>query len=284
MPDNFDVASVDLDHATVQRLIATERNEYMAAWAAKKPALVYVTERNGGQEIWMHADSAADRPVVTARDFPAGTTQWFMAPALSPDGGRVIYSRLELRGGVHLWMSSVAGGAPVQLTNDPSAQEFPGSWSPDGAWFVYLAIRNGQYDLMKVKTGGQAAPVLVRSKSPCETPSFSPGGDSILCGNNLLSPDGQTVHSIGHHGTPNYAFSADGKLLYGIRIDGAHNWLFSLDVATGTEKRLGDLGEGFAPQSGFHPAIRFSLAPDGKSFVYNVNTTHSNLWMFEGFQ
>jgi serine/threonine protein kinase len=283
-PDNYDVASVDLEHSTVQRLIATQRNEYMAAWAAKQPALVYVTERNGGQEIWLHNAGAADRPIVTARDFPAGTTQWFMAPALSPDGGRVIYSRLELRGGVHLWMSSVAGGAPVQLTNDPSAQEFPGSWSPDGAWFVYLAIRNGQYDLMKVKTGGQASPVLVRSKSPCEPPSFSPGGESILCGNNLLSADGQTIRSIGDHGTPNYAFSADGKLLYGIRIDGEHNWLFSVDAGTGMEKRLGDLRNGFAPASSFHPAIRFSLAPDGKSFVYGVNTTHSNLWMFEGFQ
>jgi hypothetical protein len=40
----------------------------------------------------------------------------------------------------------------------------------------------------------------------------------------------------------------------------------------------------FAPASSFSPAIRFSMAPDGKSFVYSVATRHSNLWMFEGFQ
>jgi hypothetical protein len=47
---------------------------------------------------------------------------------------------------------------------------------------------------------------------------------------------------------------------------------------------MGDLGTEFHPALSFHPATRFSLAPDGKSFVYTVGSTHSNLWMFEGFQ
>jgi len=79
-------------------------------------------------------------------------------------------------------------------------------------------------------------------------------------------------------------FSTDGRQLYGIRRDGDRNPLFSLDVTSGAEKVLGDLGREFAPASSFSPAIRFSMAPDGKSFVYSVATRHSNLWMFEGFQ
>jgi serine/threonine protein kinase len=55
-------------------------------------------------------------------------------------------------------------------------------------------------------------------------------------------------------------------------------------TACGVEKVLGDLGREFAPASNFSPAIRFSLAPDGNSFVYSIATRHSNLWMFEGFQ
>ena len=82
-----------------------------------------------------------------------------MAPALSPEGDRVIYTRLERQGAGRLWISAVSGGAPVQLTSDASASEFPGSWSADGAWFAYLAIRNGEQHLLKVKTTGQAAPV-----------------------------------------------------------------------------------------------------------------------------
>jgi hypothetical protein len=78
-------------------------------------------------------------------------------------------------------------------------------------------------------------------------------------------------------------FSADGKLLYGVRAEQEHNMLFSVDVATGSEKVIGDLGKDFRPASGLNPGIRFSLAPDGKSFVYSTRTFKRNLWMLEGF-
>ena len=282
--DDFDLASVDLQHATARRLIATQRDEYMPAWAAKQPVLAYVTNRNGPHEIWLHT-TGPDRPVVTPRDFPPGTTQWFLAPALSPDGGRLIYERFEIQGGSRLWISATSGGAPVPLTSDATATEFPGAWSPDGNWFVYGAIRNGLWDLLKVKSTGQASPVMVKHDlHSAEVPVWSPAGDWILFGNDLYSADGQNSRSIGKHGSPNYAFSADGKLLYGIRHDGERNLLFSVDVAGGGEKVLGDLGREFAPASNFSPAIRFSVAPDGNSFIYSVATRHSNLWMFEGFQ
>jgi len=54
-------------------------------------------------------------------------------------------------------------------------------------------------------------------------------------------------------------FSADGKLIYGIRAAGDRNEFFSVDIAT-------------------------SLSPDGKSFIYSISKTKSNLWMLEGFE
>jgi dipeptidyl aminopeptidase/acylaminoacyl peptidase len=246
--------------------------------------LAYITNRNGPHEVWLHS-MGSDRPVVTPRDFPPGTTQWFLAPAPSPDGGRLIYERFEIQGGSRLWISAASGGSPVPLTNDTTATEFLGAWSPDGNWFVYAAIRNGTWDLLKVKSTGQASPVLVRHDiHGAEVPVWSPTGDWILFGNDLYSPDGQTIRPFGEHGSLTYAFSADGKLLYGIRHDGERNLLFSLEVAGGAEKVLGDLGREFAPASSFSPAIRFSPAPDGHTFVYSIATRHSNLWMFEGFQ
>ena len=47
-------------------------------------------------------------------------------------------------------------------------------------------------------------------------------------------------------------------------VNGALQIEFSLDVGGGAEKVLGDLGREFAPASSFSPAIRFSMAPDGK--------------------
>jgi len=214
---------------------------------------------------------------VTPRDFPPRTTQWFLAPALSPDGGRIIYERFENQGGSRLWISTTSGGAPVPLTNDTAATEFPGAWSPDGNWFTYVAIRNGSADLLKVKSTGQATPVLLKQGRNGELPVWSPTGDWILFRDELYSPNGQQTRSLGKHGTPTYTFSNDGKLLYGIRLDGDRNLLFSLDVASGAEKILGDLGREFAPASSFHPGIRFSMAPDGKSFLYSVHKAQQSV-------
>ena len=71
--------------------------------------------------------------------------------------------------------------------------------------------------------------------------------------------------------------------LYGLREDGDRELLFSVDVATGVEKVIGDVGRAYQPSSDLNPGIRFSLAPDGKTFVYAVDQTTSNLWLMEGF-
>ena len=88
----------------------------------------------------------------------------------------------------------------------------------------------------------------------------------------LISPDGKTARPIG------------GKLIYGIqRIDDRIEF-FSIEVATGAEKIPGDLGKDFMPSSSLMPGIRFSLSPDGKSFVYGIAKSKSNLWVLEGFE
>jgi hypothetical protein len=137
---------------------------------------------------------------------------------------------------------------------------------------------------MKVKTTGQATPVVLKADTGASgIPSWSPTGEWIAYGDELISPDGKTTRPLGNHGSQHFMFSADGKLVYGIRSDGDRNLLFSLDVATGAEKIVGDLGADFRPGTFLGPGIRFSLAPDGKSFVYATGKTKSNLWLLEGF-
>jgi serine/threonine protein kinase len=281
---NYDIVSVDLASAAAHRMMSTERNQSMPAWAARQPSLAYVTDRNGPDEIWLHSSGGPDRPLVVRSDFPPDTTQWLMGPAMSPDGDRVIYTRIEKQiGSAHLWISAVASRAVVRLTND-SAVEFPGAWSPDGNWFAYIVIRNGKADLMKVKTTGQAAPMLLQADAKAATlPAWSPTGEWIAYGGNLISPDGATKRSLGDHHSPYYMFSGDGKLLYGIRTEKESELLFSVDIATGAEKTIGDLGKDFRPDSNLSPSIRFSMAPDGKSFVYSAGNFKRNLWMLEGF-
>jgi eukaryotic-like serine/threonine-protein kinase len=279
--NDFDVVSVDLRSGAAERLISTERSEVMPAWAADAHTLVYMTDLNGPREIWLR-DHRGDRPVVTPRDFPPGSTQWLMGPAPSPDAARIAYTRTEYGGPAYLWISSSAGGAPVRLTNSSGDVEFPGSWSPDGNWFAYYAERKGSEDLMKVKTSGQAAPALVKAGVECESPSWSPDAAWIACGNRLISADGKSVRELPKSNSSTLAFSRDGKLVYGIGQEGDGAVLFSIDIASGTRKAIGKLGAEFRPTTDLRPAIRLSLAPDGQSLVYSAMTSHSNLWMLTG--
>ena len=137
----LDIVSVNVETANAQRLVSTERNESMPAWALNQPALVYVMDRSGPPEIWLQGADGNARPLVTFRDFPEGTTQFFMAPALSPNADRVIYLRIPHGSGsepARLWISSVSGGAPAPLTDGSRSGigEESGSWSPDGSWFA----------------------------------------------------------------------------------------------------------------------------------------------------
>ena len=283
---SYDVVSVDLATAAVHPLIATQRNEVMPCWAANKPLLAYVTNRNGPQEIWLHAADGSDRPLVTAHDFPDGAVEWFMAPALSPEGDRVVYAKIDVGGSQRLWISAVAGGAPVPLTNDNASGEFPGSWSLDGSWFAYVRFEGGKVSLDKVKTAGQATPVSIKAEAEYDNdavPVWSPDGNWILLGENLYSADGKSVHSLGQHHSEGYAFSPDGKKVFGLRPGEGGETLFAVDVVSGAEKIIGGIGAEYRPRSNLNPGMRFSLAPDGKSIAFGVGSFKNSLWMFEGF-
>ena len=164
------------------------------------------------------------------------------------------------------------------------ALKFPGSWSPDGAWFVPpSAVVDGNVNLKKVKTSGEAASVTIRANFPDgSVPDWSPAGDWIVSGSLLISPDGKAERPLGSHGSPHYAFSKDGKLVYGMAPENGRQTLFSIDVATGVKRTIAS-GIGYAPRTNLSPSMRLSLAPDGKSLLYGTGVITNSLWILEGF-
>jgi hypothetical protein len=59
--------------------------------------------------------------------------------------------------------------------------------------------------------------------------------------------------------------------------------LFSLNPETLERKVIRELEDEFRPESDFTPGIRFSLAPDGKTFVYSTAKSKRDIWMLQGF-
>jgi Tol biopolymer transport system component len=286
-----DIVSMDLATRVVSPVIATQRSEQMPAWASETAVMTYVTDRNGDDEIWRHVPGEPDRPLVTPRDFPPNTTRGFMAPALSPDGTRVIYRRLELETQGSLWISAVSGGPPVKLLNGEGlGHSNPGSWSPNGKWYVYRQEHDGRQAVYKVKTTGGAAPERLSPDFPRSgtwVPVWSPTDEWIVypdAGIKLVSPDGKVIRTLSTDQAVACTFSPDGKLVYGIRqpVPFGPLDLFSISVASGQETIIAALPREYLPVALFNPSIRLSWTLDGKNLTFATAKTTTNLWLMEG--
>ena len=287
---DYDLVEVPLREGTPQALIATDRNEFNPAWSPVAEQFAYVTDRNGPQEIWLKsAQEGWSRPLVTPDQFSDPTVN-LCGPTFSPDGSRIAYARLSRDNGMWIWISSTGGGAPVRLTHESAAVgEGPPAWSPDGNWLAYERYERGSPELAKFRVGGSEAPIVLKKEAGDFVPAWSPTGDLITFVSPsgdvvLVSPDGKSERSLGPLKTDYLLWSRDGKTLYGIHPnEDQHEILFSLEVASGRQKDIEDLGTEFIPGGPLSPSNRYSLAPDGKSFALSIRKYRSDLWMLENF-
>jgi Tol biopolymer transport system component/DNA-binding winged helix-turn-helix (wHTH) protein len=290
----FDVVSLSMEDGWAKMLINTGRLENMASWSASQAKLAWVSDRRGPLEIWVREPDGVERPVITEAEFPPGTNRALLNPALSPEGNRIVFEREDSSGTIRLWIASLSGGLPVRLTNAEPDAEFGGSWSPDGSRFVYVQqTLDGKKQLMTIRTSGNVAPAMLRDIGGFTfyIPDWSPAGNWITYrddyGWHVISSDGKSSKFLGKFETRYLAFAKDGKLLYGILTgeggaDPNRATLFSLDPATLKQKVIKELGKDLQPNSIAYPGYRFSLAPDGKSFVYSTGKVQSDLWILDG--
>jgi len=287
---DYDLAEVPLAGGPPQVLLATDRQEFNPAWSPVAQQFAYVTDRNGPQEIWLKSvQDGWSRPLVTPEQF-SDPTLLLWGPAFSPDGSRIAYVRVGREIAVRIWISSIGGGAPVRLTQEAgTVHESPPAWSPDGSWLAYTRYAAGTIELVKFRLGSSEPPVVLKKGIANPVPAWSPAGDWIAFfatngDARLISPDGKSERNLGALKTDYLLWSRDGKTLYGIRPNAdQHEILFSLEVASGRQKDVADLGTEFQPGHPFDPGNRYSLAPDGKSFALSVSKYRSDLWMLENF-
>lgn len=282
---DYDVVTLNLRTAAVTSLIDGDQAELMPAWAADASALVYVTVRSGAIEIWLHQPPQPDRPLVRERDFKTAT-QSFLSPALSPDGARIIYHRVEGPNikSQSLWMSAMSGGGPVRLTNE-AALETGGSWSPDGEWYAYFVHGGGTDTLKKVRTTGEAVPqTLLEEPSLIWLPVWSPDGQWILLPDAgiLVSADGTERRDLGTKGV-GCTFAKTQPLLYCLQPqgDGRHS-LAELDLDGRLVRLIGPVSQENLPATALRPGLRLSLTPDGTGVTYSINKVSESLQLLEG--
>jgi len=103
------------------------------------------------------------------------------APAVSPDGRRVIVRRREMEGAnLDLWMIEQARGTTTRFTFDPAADGNP-IWSPDGSRIVWSTSRGGKEGLYSKSSAGIGEEQLVIATDGQTIPSdWSPDGRHLL--------------------------------------------------------------------------------------------------------
>jgi Tol biopolymer transport system component len=230
-------------------------------------------------------------------EMPAGTLQGLR---WAPDGNRLSFGVLQ-EGRPRLMLANASGGRALPV-DEGARGSSAGVWSPDGEWLAYQRRVGSEVEVQLVKTrpGSRLVPEVLKkwrledsgrdSRTPVE---WSPDGRWILASRGgapglfLVSPDGGTERQLSatrsSGGRPTFGFSRDGRavlfLEQNISGAGAPWRLFSIDVATGAERLVADVG--LPPTAG--DAAGFSLHPDGTRFLTSIANWPFDLWMLEGF-
>src|SRR5262249_48877412 len=110
-----------------------------------------------------------------------GTTTPISNLKISPDGKRVVETRLDTQAGTtDLWL--VDEGRETRFTFDPARESTP-IWSPDGSRIAFNSNRLGQIDLYwKQSSGAGNEELLLQSSNPKGPQDWSPDGQYILYG------------------------------------------------------------------------------------------------------
>ncbi|MCU1336505.1 MAG: serine/threonine protein kinase [Bryobacterales bacterium] len=293
MERGYDVIEVPLDGSPPRDVVATPRDEVAPSWSPDGSGFAYITNRSGGDQLWMrNRNQGLERLIASAKDFPGTSSPVFLDSAISPDGTRVAY-RMEDGRDYSVWISSLSGDTPSRLWNDPAQEQRGASWSPDGAWIAFYGVRDGRNTVSKARVGGNATPDLVAYTTEPQPVRWSPDGAWIAYRDGsqlrLVSPDGQQKRVVSERKWETYGWSKDGTALYGIAIDEhRHHILARIDVASARETKIADYGMvGGAVDFGYlladFPYRGFSLNPDGKSFLTSIYRAKSQIYLLRDF-
>src|SRR5574341_199362 len=182
--------------------------------------------------------------VFTHQTEPRRGPDWeghpFFSPVWSPDGEQIMYVS-DSAGDPDLYLLTLDGGDPVQITDTPEAEINP-AWSPDGAEIAYWLSADGSGDIYRQPLDG--------GPPACVTCEFRPAWKYSLLGGPYWSPDGSQI-----------AYLISGKRILFRRALPIYLYLISADGSRQTALVERDL------------PWRLAWSPDGSRLAFSFRPT-----------
>jgi Tol biopolymer transport system component len=287
----YSIVDLPVNGSAPRRLVATARNNVAPSWAPDGVRFAYSTDRTGAPEICLrNTTDGSERLIVSRKELPA--TNAFFDCAISPDGSRIAF-RANLPSDQGIWISPLSGEAPVRLWDDPTKLPQRGpSWSPAGDWIAYYGVRDGGPGVFKARVGGSSAPEFLAPMKRVYPVRWSPRGDWIAYYDGdtlrLIDPDGKQGRSLSPRFWETYGWSKDGSEIFGIISENRRQLLAKVNVASGNETQLSDLGPvppefDLSDNQNSFNYRGFSLHPDGRSFLTSVIRMQVQIYLMKDF-
>ena len=203
-------------------------------------------------------------------------------PAIAPDGQRLAFL-VQRRGLTQLYVMNADGTGARRIAEELDVRGAP-AWSPDGQWLAVAANRDGEPQLFKIPVGGGTPVLLVKEYST--DPIWSPSGQFLVYSGadvgttfsvKAVSADGAPrplPNLILTRGARRLAFLGGDDALVIMKGDISHKEFWVVDLKTGRERQLTNLGREFAIGD-------FDVSADGREIIFDRAREESDIVLFE---
>jgi Tol biopolymer transport system component len=239
------------------------------AWLPRRSSLLFISDRDGGRDIYAVPLGRSGRPERDATRLTTGLNAAWVST--SSDGRRLTYATFTETSNV--WMLPIPTSASLSVSRaqpvTAGSQVIEGfDISPDGTWVVFDSDRSGIQQLYRMPIAGGVVEQLTSGSEPAFGPSISPDGREIAYhafrGDRRQvfvmpaqgGPSSQVTSGSEHHRNPRW--SPDGR---------------SLTIVKGTPNQETEVvsresgGRWSTPRSLLAPGGSGHWSPDGRSVL-----------------
>ena len=239
--------------------------------------IVYRAPRGGTDALWKLSDGGA------ATELWSGLNGRVVAgPAISPSGQRLAFV-VQRRGATMLYVMNTDGSGERRLAEELDVRGAP-AWSPDERWLAVAANRDREPRLFKVPVGGGTPISLVAEYSI--DPTWAPSGAFLVYSGADVGTN-FSVKAVNADGTPRHLRDliltrgarrlvfrdGDGELIV-LKGDVAHKEFWAVDLETGRERQLTDLGSRSA-------LADFDVSADGRELIFDRAQEESDIVLLD---